>query len=463
MKTSVEKYAKYAPFFLLLLAVVLVAWKVERGQELRETRQLSAFRERHYYTLWMDDSTKVGCTDTREEAYALIETDSVRLDKELELARGEQFDLHYYLMSHGVQDEGYDMIAAYSKKIDHKVDSLKDLCARTTLIRSGAKFRIEHCVNYLSAKPNPLPPNVKVDYNGTYTGEMDEHKRANGHGRLEHKNGDYYEGSWKDNLRDGFGFFIAPGKPMQVGEWKLNVFLGERVNYHSDRIYGIDVSKYQHIHGKKKYPIYWSQLRISHLGTLSKKTVSGTVDYPVSFAFIKSTEGSSVKNPYYAADYRAARRQGIPVGTYHFFSVKSAASAQANYFLSNSYLQSGDLPPVLDVEPTRRQIEDIGGPTELFNRIRTWMRIVERRAGVKPILYVNQTFVNRYLSQAPDIKSDYLVWIARYGEYKPDVKLAFWQLCPDGRVKGITGEVDINVFNGYRDKYDEFLKKYKIK
>jgi lysozyme len=93
----------------------------------------------------------------------------------------------------------------------------------------------------------------------------------------------------------------------------------------------------------------------------------------------------------------------------------------------------------------------------MFRNIRTWLRLVEQRTGVKPILYVNQRFVNVYLSQAPDIKRDYRVWIARYSEYKPDVHLAFWQLCPDGRVAGIHPEVDINVFNGYQSQFEEFL------
>ena len=463
MKTNIEKYFIFVPSFLLAMAVLLLVWKVERGRQLQAMRQLTAFADRHYYALWTADSTRICITKTREEAFRLIETDSARLAEELLLAREEQSDLHYYLHSHGVQDEGFDMIAAYSQKMDARVDSLAFVGLATDSIRRGAKFRISHEVRYLSSKKPPLPANVRADSTGIYTGEMDKRRRAHGHGRHEQPSGAYYEGQWKDGLRHGFGFAIAPGQPLQAGEWENGVFKGERVNYHSDRIYGIDISKYQHIRGKKKYPIYWNRLRISHLGTLSKKNVSGVVDYPVSFAFIKSTEGSSVKNPYYAADYRAARRRGIPVGTYHFFSVKSTATSQAHYFISNTYFHSGDLPPVLDVEPTRRQIEDMGGATELFKRIRTWMNIVEQRAGVKPILYVNQTFVNRYLSQAPDIKRNYRVWIARYGEYKPDVKLAFWQLCPDGRVSGITGEVDINVFNGYRDKFEEFLQNNCIK
>lgn len=71
--------------------------------------------------------------------------------------------------------------------------------------------------------------------------------------------------------------------------------------------------------------------------------------------------------------------------------------------------------------------------------------------------------MNKYLNAAPDIKKDYNIWIARYGEYKPDIKLIYWQLSPDGRVNGIHGDVDINVFNGYEDSFDSFIKTERIK
>ncbi len=58
-------------------------------------------------------------------------------------------------------------------------------------------------------------------------------------------------------------------------------------------------------------------------------------------------------------------------------------------------------------------------------------------------------FVNRYMPFAPEeLKKKYPVWVARYGEYKPYVHLLYWQLSPDGRVRGIRGDVDIDVFNG---------------
>ena len=62
------------------------------------------------------------------------------------------------------------------------------------------------------------------------------------------------------------------------------------------------------------------------------------------------------------------------------------------------------------------------------------------------------------MNNAADIKQKYNVWIARYGQYRPDVRLLYWQLCPDGKVSGITGDVDINVFNGYKKQFEEFEK-----
>ena len=204
-------------------------------------------------------------------------------------------------------------------------------------------------------------------------------------------------------------------------------------------------------------------MRITHLGTISNKRIQGAVDYPVSFCYIKATEGTTVKNRYYHNDYTQARQHGILCGTYHFFSTKSSATDQAKYFIQNAHFNKGDLPPVLDVEPYPSQVKAMGGTEVMLNKVRTFLRILKEHTGVKPILYVSQSFVNRYLTDAVDIKREYKVWIARYGEYKPDIRLAIWQLSPDGRVAGIRGNVDINVFNGYQDEYQDFLETQLIK
>lgn len=297
---------------------------------------------------------------------------------------------------------------------------------------------------------------TRMDETGTYRGDMDRHGMPEGHGIFIDTNGVRYEGKWTRGQRSGFGFAIGPSSLLRAGEWQHNVYRGERLVYTSERIYGIDISRFQHEIGKKQYPIDWDKLRITHLGTLSRKHVKGKVDYPVSFIYIKATEGITVANRYYADDYRQARRRGFPVGTYHFFSTTSPAKQQAEWFLKRSKVQKGDLPPVLDVEPTAAQIHRMGGDRALWAAVRTWLKVVEEATGRKPVLYISQTFVNKHLPHAPDLKRDYPVWIARYGEYKPDVRLLYWQLSPDGRVSGIRGEVDISVFNGYGKEFDQF-------
>ena len=139
---------------------------------------------------------------------------------------------------------------------------------------------------------------------------------------------------------------------MQLGEWKRNRFLGERIEYRADRIYGIDISRFQHEKGRKRYAIDWKRVRITNLGKLSRKRIAGAVDYPVSFCYIKSTEGTTIKNRYFRTDYAAARAQGIKCGAYHFFSTRTPGAKQARHFLKYSTFRKGDLPPVLDVEPT---------------------------------------------------------------------------------------------------------------
>lgn len=301
---------------------------------------------------------------------------------------------------------------------------------------------------------------LTIDSKGSrYQGETNAKWIPNGHGIMYSANGKIYDGMWADGQRNGFGISMDSDGSLRVGEWQNDVYQGERLTYTVDHVYGIDISRYQHEKGRKKYSINWDRLRISSLGTKSKKRISGEVDYPVAFCFVKSTEGTSVRNKYYATDCKQARRHGINVGSYHFFSLKSPASEQAHSFLTNSSFPKGDLPPVLDVEPTEAQINAYSGSEKVLNAVRTWLQIVEKQVGVRPILYVNQTFVTKHLANAPDIKRDYQVWIARYGEYKPDVRLAIWQLSPDGQVKGIQGEVDINIFNGYRDQYEEFLER----
>lgn len=402
-------------------------------------------------------------------------TDSLRITSQRLLK--EETD--YYMLRHNVEDEGYEMVAAFAN--GQRLKETTDTIPIFNIGRWKGKKREGTAVSRDSLgriiignwNADTLTSGVRLDsagfYQGAFCGGRPGHivnAKAEGHGSYTDTEGHYFEGHWTDDRREGFGLQMLQNEvltSLKVGEWQKDQYKGERMNYTSERIYGIDISRYQHGKGRKKYPILWDRLRISHLGSKSKKKISGTVDYPVQFCFIKSTEGTSIRNKYFLKDYQGAKKHGIHTGAYHFYSCKSSGSAQAAYFINSTIFRQGDLPPVLDIEPSDRDIARYGGTDALFRNIRAWLQAVEQRTKVKPILYVNQRFVNKYLPDAPDIKRDYKVWIARYGEYKPDVKLVIWQLSPDGRVQGITGEVDINVFNGYQQQFDEFIANETIK
>ena len=295
-------------------------------------------------------------------------------------------------------------------------------------------------------------------YHGTFNHLLE----ADGEGDWRNADGSYYSGKWKGGRRDGFGFSVVPGEVVKCGVWSKDRFKGEQMIYHSERIYGIDISKYQHIHRRRVYGIDWKRLRITHLGHISRKKVRGEVDYPVSFVYVKCTEGLSVFNPYYTRDVRAARKHGYPVGAYHFFTTRPARR-QAACFLRRAGLRRGDLPPMLDVELSDRKIEAMGGREALFREMLVWLRLVGQACGTTPVLYVSQDFVNRHLLFAPEELRAYPVWVARYGEYKPYVHLLYWQLSPDGTVEGIRGHVDIDVFNGTEEQFRHYLRTQTVK
>ena len=381
-------------------------------------------------------------------------------------------ELNYYMERHNVQDEGYEMVVAFANGKRHSVEldehvALWNVGRWDGHPRKGTAIALDSLGRTIvgTCHDDSLFIGLRPDTAGIYLGDFHEEK-AQGHGAYVTADGGYFEGHWENGLRQEFGVELqqtAEGPRLRVGEWNKDRFMGERMKHTSERIYGIDIARYQHGKGRRPVAIQWKKLRITSVGRRGSSNVSGEVDYPVSFVYIKSTEGTTVRNRFYVNDYAQARKYGIHTGAYHFWSVRRSGTEQAKYFIQHTLFRNGDLPPVLDVEPSKAQIEMAGGAEKMFQQIRIWLTAVERWTGVKPILYVNQMFVNNYLSKQADLKRDYRVWIARYSEYKPDVRLTYWQLCSDGRVAGIQGDVDINVFNGYQNQFEKFIEEETIK
>lgn len=190
-------------------------------------------------------------------------------------------------------------------------------------------------------------------------------------------------------------------------------------------IHGIDVSKYQR-------QISWEsvkEMQVQHI--------------KLGFAFMKATEGNGNSDAYFKRNWKKSKQAGMVRGAYHFFIATKDGRTQAENFIGKVALESGDLPPVLDVEQTFG-----ASPAQIRREVKEWLDIVEHYYSVRPIIYTNVDFYGKYLKDHFD---DYPLWVAHYLQpHRPRIKRewSFWQHSEKGRVNGILSNVDFNVFNG---------------
>lgn len=123
---------------------------------------------------------------------------------------------------------------------------------------------------------------------------------------------------------------------------------------------------------------------------------------------------------------------------------------QAEFFLSNAKLEPGDLPPVLDVE--------IDSP-DIVAKAKDWLEIVEKKCGVKAIIYTNMHVYATRIKNDPLLNAHDL-WLAKPRGEMPDVpNCKFWQFTHEGHVWGIIDNVvDINMFNGTQEQLDKYIQ-----
>ncbi|MCC3154150.1 glycoside hydrolase family 25 protein [Hymenobacter sp. BT770] len=175
----------------------------------------------------------------------------------------------------------------------------------------------------------------------------------------------------------------------------------------------------------------------------------GRIDWPevarhgVRFAFIKASEGGTLRDARFARNWRDARAAGVLCGAYHYFQANRDGQVQADLFARTVPIGPGDLPPVLDVEAAN--FHDVA---VLRREVARWLRLIEAHYGVRPILYSNHSFYKRHLAGHFD---SYPLWLAHYEVERPTMprnKWIIWQHSDEAYVPGIRGVVDFNVFQG---------------
>ena len=183
---------------------------------------------------------------------------------------------------------------------------------------------------------------------------------------------------------------------------------------------------------------------------------SAVADAGVKFAIAKATEGRYFVDSRYARNQERAEAAGIRFGAYHFARPDSTyrdAIREADHFVFTANLAGRHLVPALDLE-----VSGGLGRTALTAWVRKWLVRVEARLGAKPMIYTTASFWRDRLGNTTWFAANgyRVLWIAHWGVDSPRVPAAdwnghgwtFWQRTNRGRIPGIDGYVDIDLFNG---------------
>lgn len=203
-------------------------------------------------------------------------------------------------------------------------------------------------------------------------------------------------------------------------------------------VYGLDVSKYQ--------------------GNLLEKITDFDSIY---FVICKATEGLTMRDGTFAANWEMLGRTNVLRGAYHFFISSDDPERQAAFFLQTA-MGAGqtDIPLIIDVEAG--SLKDSIPADSLQRRLLACLSYLERQHGRKPILYTNLSFANVYLRN--EVFAAFPLWLAEYsGKPKPVLPVAwqktghtFWQKSASYVIDAET--TDYDVFNGSGAELLEFIR-----
>lgn len=174
------------------------------------------------------------------------------------------------------------------------------------------------------------------------------------------------------------------------------------------------------------------------------------------FVYLKATEGGDFNDKKFQDNWLAARERGLKVGAYHFFSMCRDGKIQAQHFIQTVPNKSNALPPVMDLEYDTACIDRMG-KDKLLQQIKVMHDQLSRHYGKQPIFYTTPNFYHIVLKGSfPHTP----IWVR---EYKKPIDLngrnwMIWQHSNQGKINGISTTVDLNVFQGTRQDWLNYLK-----
>lgn len=166
----------------------------------------------------------------------------------------------------------------------------------------------------------------------------------------------------------------------------------------------------------------------------------------IQFVFIQATEAVDSVDHHYSTNLESAKMANLITGSYHWLHPRLHVGQQAELFTSTVKDIKGSLPPVVCLEKHRSK------ENEMEKNVRSFLLLVEKKIGVKPIIYTSEAYWQRFFS-GTTWGYDYLLWLDRPGSVFPNqiypwASWTFWQQSYQERLPGIQTECGINWFNG---------------
>ena len=241
-------------------------------------------------------------------------------------------------------------------------------------------------------------------------------------------------GTAKENPKPGFEFTLST-KDLNQGSYTVEiqfvsnegkVYASINKSLRISRSFGIDVS--------------------THQGNIAWNEAKNYISYAILRIGWKGDTQESYDR-YFDTYYNNCIKYNIPVGIYVYNYGTSVESARniANKTLDWLNGRTLDLPIFFDIEEKSQENVNLRGiNTEMA---KTFCSIIQSR-GYRAGIYGNKNFLTNYIDMR-QLENDYVVWVAQYNDVCTySGRYNIWQYSSSGRIPGINGNVDCNIFYG---------------
>ncbi|MFT4166567.1 MAG: GH25 family lysozyme [Microlunatus sp.] len=200
---------------------------------------------------------------------------------------------------------------------------------------------------------------------------------------------------WRAGTQRSVDSQVSAGSDSRVTSYANVTRAGDLVPM--DGVVGIDVSSYQGV-------VDWVSF------TKAKR----------SFVFVKATEGTSYRNPYFSSQFGGAKSAGMFAGAYHFANPGGkSGKKQATYFVKHGGKWTKDgktLPGVLDIEynPYGKNICYGLSKKKMVSWIKSFVKRYKKLTKRDVVIYTTADWWSKCTGNSKKFSKTNPLWVARW-------------------------------------------------